>query len=150
MALVEALCPAEVPEDEPGGAGCAAGQRCGAEMGIQRVERKNAKLLDRVRQRLTALLETGKLDPQSARRRARAGANWETRVFIRNCFICLVAIMGRWIWDWGLFEYRRVLLADEAQLEMPYAYWMARYPVTVAQFGVFVKDHGYAGGALVA
>ena len=28
-------------------------------------------------------------------------------------------------------------------LEIPYPYWIARYPVTVAQFGCFVEDGGY-------
>jgi formylglycine-generating enzyme required for sulfatase activity len=28
-------------------------------------------------------------------------------------------------------------------LEIPYTCWMARYPVTVAQFQAFVRDHGY-------
>ena len=29
------------------------------------------------------------------------------------------------------------------RLEIPYRYWMARYPMTVAQFGAFVADGGY-------
>ena len=28
-------------------------------------------------------------------------------------------------------------------LEIPYPYWIARYPVTVVQFGCFVDDSGY-------
>ncbi|HEY4688127.1 MAG TPA: NACHT domain-containing protein, partial [Anaerolineae bacterium] len=30
------------------------------------------------------------------------------------------------------------------ELTIPYAYWLARYPVTVAQFGAFVAAQGYA------
>ena len=30
------------------------------------------------------------------------------------------------------------------RLTLPYAYWLARYPVTVAQYGVFVEAEGYS------
>ena len=31
---------------------------------------------------------------------------------------------------------------NPAQLTIPYRYWIARYPVTVAQYGAFLADHG--------
>jgi formylglycine-generating enzyme required for sulfatase activity len=32
---------------------------------------------------------------------------------------------------------------NPARLEIPYDYWIGRYPVTVAQYGAFVEDAGY-------
>jgi formylglycine-generating enzyme required for sulfatase activity len=32
---------------------------------------------------------------------------------------------------------------EEHQVDIPYDYWIARYPVTVAQFGLFIDDGGY-------
>ncbi|RPJ56630.1 MAG: hypothetical protein EHM12_10100 [Dehalococcoidia bacterium] len=37
-----------------------------------------------------------------------------------------------------------ILSAPLCQLDIPYGYWLARYPVTVAQFAVFVEASGYS------
>ncbi len=38
-------------------------------------------------------------------------------------------------------------LGNPARLEIPYRYWIGRYPVTVAQFAAFWEDGGYAADA---
>ncbi len=131
------------------------------EIGPNRVERqdKSESLLDRVRKRLTTLVERGLLDPVE---RAQAGEILgtlgdprfaEERLFLPCRYRDKTEV------NWGFVEIPKGPFwmggeqgepeayegefGNSNPLEIPYPYWIARYPVTVAQFGCFVEDSGY-------
>lgn len=160
--LVEMLCPAQCPKTDEDWRKIWLSGEVVLETGVNRMRdtEHGRRLLVRVQERLTDLLETVAL---SARERAEAGdvlgqlgdPRFDSALFYLPCryrdepepFAGLVEIpagpfvMGSRNGDKDAFESE---FGNQNPLEIPYDYWIARYPVTVAQFGVFVKDNGYA------
>ena len=130
-------------------------------MGINRAERQRRGLerVERVRRQLTTLLERGPLDPvERAQAGEVLGAIGDPR-FAPEPFYLPCCYRGKAEERFGFVEIPKGPfwmgskqgdpeadkdeLGNPNPLEIPYSYWIARYPVTVAQFGVFVKDGGY-------
>jgi formylglycine-generating enzyme required for sulfatase activity len=99
------------------------------------------------RERLADLLERGRLSP---RQRAAAGDTLARLgdprpgvLTLDDTAFCLVPPGSFWMGspdeDEMAFDAEKPL----RRVKVSYAYWMARYPVTVAQFDVFVRAGGY-------
>ncbi len=118
-----------------------------------------AALVERARRWLVRLIESGQLDPhERAEAGDRLGQLGDPR-FDASFFFLPRLYRGEPESFFGFVEIRagpfvmgsqpsdRKVPENEfgnpLQLEIPYPYWIARYPVTVAQFRVFVQDHGY-------
>jgi formylglycine-generating enzyme required for sulfatase activity len=163
LALVERLCPPRTPENDHLWRGVWLAGDLLLEIGLGRTRdsERGSRLVDQVRHRLTALIELGALD---ARERAEAGdvlgrlgdARFDhTRYRLpahfrgeREKSIGLVPIkpaslsMGS---REGDPEAGSAELGSSARLSIDYRFWIARYPVTVAQFNAFLKAGGYEG-----
>ena len=155
LALVAELCPEFVVDSETAWHLAWLAGEAMQEIGLKRVNdsRFGRDLLRRVQNRLRDLLEGGKLAPIE---RARAGStlaalgdprfdpeNWFLPREIDLGFIPIPAgkfIMGS---DPGKDGDAQKEEQPQHELDLPYTYWMAKYPVTVAQFSAFVADSGY-------
>jgi formylglycine-generating enzyme required for sulfatase activity len=163
LALVRRLCPAAC---EDTGAAWRKVWLAGSvlvEAGVARAAEMDAETVERVRDHLARLLEGGHLP---APERAEAGdvlgqlgdPRFDPSVFFlpgRYCdapepffgFVEIPAgpfVMGSRKGDKDAFDDE---YGNPDELTIPYAYWMARYPVTVAQFGAFVAAQGYENDA---
>jgi len=170
LALVAELCPAETPAADDGWRAVWLAGEVLLEAGADRVSRSalGRELLARVRDRLTALLETGHLEP---RERAAAGdvlgqlgdPRFDPACFHLPCrfrgqpepllgFVAVPAgpfVMGTREKDVPMLLKElggeKQWYEDEVpehQVDLP-AFYIARYPTTVAQFGCFVDAGGY-------
>ena len=161
LALVAELCPAGDPRDERGWRNVWLAGEVLLEAGVERASRSGLgqELLARVRERLTALLEGGHL---AARERAEAGdvlgRLGDPRFAAEVHFLPIryrgepeplqgfveippgPFVMGSRKEDKGAGSDE---FGNPEHLTIPYRYWMARYPVTVAQYGCFVEAGGY-------
>ncbi len=176
LALISELCPARAQTDDTSWRLAWLAGDCLLEVGLKRVSdtQTGRDLLERVQVRLKDLLETGAL---AATERARAGdtlaALGDPR-FKEYCFhsplpsgegagvrvilpatptlgfLCIPK--GKFLM--GSSEQDEDAYGDEKpqhELDLPYDYWIAKYPVTVAQWRAFVEASGYrdfAQGAL--
>jgi len=161
LVLVDRLCPSKQPPNAAGWRKVELAGEVLLEIEPKRVERQDQgeSLLTRVRKRLTTLVERGQLDPAE---RAQAGEVLGTLDDPR--FAKERLFLPRWYRDeaeanWGFVgipkgtfwmgseqgepEAYKHEFGNANPLEIPYPYWIARYPVTVAQFGCFVDDGGY-------
>jgi formylglycine-generating enzyme required for sulfatase activity len=137
--LVDALCFREPDDGEAGPADAwgahLAGQALCELANLDRVSARDRPKLERVRRWLVRLLRDGSLP---ARERARAGVHLgilgdpRPEITLDGMEFCLVPA--------GPF-----LMGNEEleERELPYAYWISRYPVTHAQYAEFVKAGGY-------
>ncbi|MDS4058356.1 MAG: SUMF1/EgtB/PvdO family nonheme iron enzyme, partial [Candidatus Contendobacter sp.] len=135
------------------------------EVGVNRVRdtAHGQRLLERVANRLAALVERSLL---SARERAEAGdvlgelgdprfdptlfflpSRYQGQLEPKLGFIEISAgpfVMGSRKIDPNAYYAE---FGNPKQLCIPYTYWIARYPVTVAQYQCFVEDRGYENPA---
>jgi len=160
LALAAELCPAScVDADTCWRRAWLAGEVL-HETGSNRVRQsqQGRDLLDRIRERLCALVEGGHL---AARERAEAGdllGQLGDPRFDPDCYHLPRTFRGAPEPLWGFVRIPagpfvlgsrkgdKEAYSDEQPqqtLTIPYDYWMARYPVTVAQFGAFVTAEGY-------
>ncbi|MFO1434288.1 MAG: SUMF1/EgtB/PvdO family nonheme iron enzyme [Candidatus Competibacteraceae bacterium] len=161
LVLLDRLCPAKQPVNAAGWRKVELAGEVLLEIGPNRVERQEQgeSLLERVRKRLTALMERGLLDPAE---RAQAGEVLGTlgdpRFDARRLYLPyryrdkeeanwgFVEIPAGPFWmgsEQGDSEANDDEFGNHKPLEITYPYWIARYPITVAQFGCFVEDGGY-------
>jgi formylglycine-generating enzyme required for sulfatase activity len=152
LALVGELCPARAADDEVGWRQAWLAGDALREMGVDRVRDSalGRDLLARVQERLAALLTRGRLAP---RQRAGAGrvlallGDPRREVLLPEAMaFCHVPAGPFWMGspdeDEMGYDFERPL----HRVEMPYDYWLARYPVTVAQFRAFVEAEGLRPG----
>ncbi|MEZ5583377.1 MAG: SUMF1/EgtB/PvdO family nonheme iron enzyme [Candidatus Competibacteraceae bacterium] len=115
--------------------------------------------LTQVAERLTALLEQGRLAPDERVQTAEClGSLGDPRFGAKRLYLpCLfqqqeerglgfVTIPAGSFWMGSAADDPDADPNEQGNpnpLLIPYAYWMARYPVTVAQYGVFVDQGGY-------
>jgi formylglycine-generating enzyme required for sulfatase activity len=159
--LVDLLCPDRPPADESAWRQVWLAGEVLLEIGVNQVQdtEPGQWLLSRVQQRLATLLEQGMLTP---RERAEAGEvlgqlgdpRFDPARFYLPCtyrgqpeplagFIEISPgpfVMGSRkgdTEDWGGES------GNPATLTLDYCYWLARYPVTVAQFQCFIDAGGY-------
>lgn len=150
LTLVTELCPAECGPEEVGWRRAWLAGEVLEEAGGRRVRQQGAlgrELLERVRQRLTKLMEGSHLAP---RERAEAGdvlGRLGDPRFDPDFYFLPCRYRGEPEPFHGFVEVPAgpfVMGDDPPQhLEIPYDYWIARYPMTVAQFGAFVDGDGY-------
>jgi len=150
LALAAELCPAACVDDDTGWRRAWLAGEVLHETGSNRVKQsqQGRDLLDRVRERLCALVEGGHL---AARERAEAGdllGQLDDPRFDPDCYHLPRTYRGapEPLWGFVRIPAGPFVMAEDAkeqQLEIPYDYWMARYPVTIAQFGAFVTAEGY-------
>jgi formylglycine-generating enzyme required for sulfatase activity len=154
LALVAELCPAAEPANDEDWRGAWLAGEALLELGLARTRETNQgrDLLARVRERLAALVGEGHLEP---RERAEAG-DALGRLGDPRPGVGIDAGTGLpdivWVevpagpFVMGSREEDREADDDEKpqqRLEIPYRYWMARYPTTAAQYGCFVEGGGY-------
>jgi len=157
LALAAELCPAAEPTDDDGWrAAWLAGQVL-LEIGLGRVRETNfGRLLqDRVRGQLAALLEAGALEP---RERAEAGnvlaalgdPRFDPQVFWLPCRFRgqPEPLLGFLPVPAGEFQMGGTGRHDGSPIHPVVLgeYYIARYPVTVAQFRAFVEGSGFRPG----
>ncbi len=152
LALVGELCPAQALDEEVAWYKAWLAGDVLREVGANRVADSalGRDLLARVQGRLVALLEDGRLAP---RQRAAAGDTLARLgdprpevTTLEGMQFCQVPAGPFWM---GSSDEDEMALDREKplhQLDIPYNYWMARYPVTVAQFRAFVDASGYQPG----
>jgi formylglycine-generating enzyme required for sulfatase activity/energy-coupling factor transporter ATP-binding protein EcfA2 len=161
LGLAERLCPPESPVDDPGWRRIWLAGEAIHEIGLARAgdSEAGAQAVERVRVRLAALVESGRLhlceravaasvltrlvDPRFEPRVLHLPARFRGE---RETGFGLVAVQP------GVLRMGSVAGASAAQpnelgnpqpLALEYPYWISRYPVTVAQFRAFVKARGY-------
>ncbi len=158
LALVAELCPSHRPETASAWRRVWLAGDALLELGLRRAgdSALGEELLGRVTTRLVALVEGSQLAP---RERSAAGVTLArlgdprrgvgVRVFrpdappLPDIVWCYVPPGPFWLGspdDEPLAEAREQPLH---QVDLPYAYWIARYPVTAAQFRAFVAQSGY-------
>jgi formylglycine-generating enzyme required for sulfatase activity len=154
LGLVVELCPEGAARDEGAWRKAWLAGEVLLEMGLNRVRDQalGRELLPRVRERLAALLAGGHLAP---RERADAGevlarlgdrrpgvglltAKTEPALSLPDLAFCYIPPGPFWL---GSEEYDNE--KPPHQVDIPYGYWLGRYPVTVAQFRAFVRASGY-------
>jgi formylglycine-generating enzyme required for sulfatase activity len=156
LSLVNRLCP---NRQEDSGLAWSKAWLAGdvlCEIGLKQVKDDawGQELLDRVRERLVVLVSQGKLAP---RQRAEAGdslaklgdprpgvgvhvVNGLTLPDIELCYVPPGPFwMGSGEDDPDAQEREKPL----HKLDIPYGYWLGRYPVTVAQFSAFLDESGH-------
>ncbi|MCA9962111.1 MAG: SUMF1/EgtB/PvdO family nonheme iron enzyme [Anaerolineales bacterium] len=154
LLLVGELCPAAARDDADSWQKAWLAGDALLEMGLNRVRDSGTgqELLARVQKRLADLVHGGKLTP---RQRAAAGDTLarlgDTRrgvgvhtvqgVMLPDIELCYVPAGPFWMGDErGLDNEKPV-----HQLDIPYGYWIGRFPVTVKQFKQFIVQSGYRG-----
>jgi len=154
LALVGELCPAAAEDDPDSWQKAWLAGDALLEMGLKRAKDSSLgrELLARVQERLAALVSGGKLSP---RQRAAAGDTLArlgdprrgvgVRLFngeaLPDIALCYVPPGPFWMGS----ERGRDNEKPAHQFNIPYGYWIGRYPVTVAQFKQFVVQSGYKG-----
>jgi formylglycine-generating enzyme required for sulfatase activity len=155
--LTEALCCEDVPEkgdlpaDSVWGA-YLAGQALAESADLHQVSKNNQPKLERVQKWLVAILERS---PLPAIERARAGdtlaalgdprfdrQRWYLPATSTLGFLCIPKgkfLMGSSEQDKNAYDVEK----PQHELDLPYDYWIAKYPVTVAQWCAFVEASGY-------
>jgi len=153
LALVAELCPADIVDTEVGWRQAWLAGEALLEMGLNRVEESSLgrELVARVRGRLVQLLQGGHLSPVE---RAAAGDTLarmgDLRFRADAWYLPAEPLLGFIEIPAGPFlmgstKYDQEALADEMPQHKPSlpGYYIAHYPVTVAQFRAFVDASGY-------
>ncbi len=154
LTLAAELCPPEAPAGDAGWQQAWLAGEVLLDVGVERAGRSalGRELLARVRERLAALVGDGYLQP---RERAEAGdvlgrlGDPRPGVGVARdsglpAIVWVEVPAGSFVM--GSREDDREAYDDEKpqqRLELPYRYWLARYPTTVAQYRCFVDDGGY-------
>ena len=158
LALVAELCPSRTENEAAGWYKAWLAGDVLLEIGLQRVtdSRLGRDLLERGRERIAALLAGGKLTP---RQRAEAGDTLARLgdprrgvgvravkgVSLPDIELCYVPPGPFWMGSGDNDPMAEDTEKPLHQFDVPYGYWIGRYPVTVAQFKVFVEQSGYRG-----
>lgn len=151
LALVGELCPSEIAHDESSWRNVWLAGDILLTIGTQRLGSYalGNELIARVRQRLVELLNRGELSPiERARAGDTLGKLGDPRPDV--CFLPDEPVVGFVEIPAGPFVMGSEFRDEEAwdnekpahQVDLP-TYYIARYPVTVAQFRVFVEESGY-------
>jgi formylglycine-generating enzyme required for sulfatase activity len=165
LALVGELCPAQVVDDETAWRRAWLAGEALVEMGLNRVRDSalGRDLVERVRHRLAKLVSQGRLSPVERAAAGRALARLDDPRFRAGAwylpnepllgFVEIPAgpfLMGtrkeeipglkERFGEYEWYKYESETPRHEAELR---TYYVARYPVTVAQFGIFVENGGY-------
>ncbi|HSH05519.1 MAG TPA: SUMF1/EgtB/PvdO family nonheme iron enzyme [Anaerolineae bacterium] len=152
LGLVGRLCPERVVDEEGGWYRAWLAGEVLVEMGLGRVggDSWGEEMLGRVRERLTMIVAQGKL---SARQRAEAGMTL-AKLGDRRSGVGIRVVAGETLPDIELCYVPAGefwLGSDEGDddekpahlLDIPYGYWLGKYPVTVGQYDCFVRAGGY-------
>jgi len=148
LALVGELCPAQTEDTEEGWRKVWLAGDVLLEIGANRVgdSALGRDLFSRVREQLVHVLGS-RLAPReraaAGNTLARLGDPREAVTTLDKMEFCLIPAGPFWM---GSEEPESRTLGKEKplhQVTLPYNYWMARYPVTVAQFRAFVEVRGY-------
>ncbi len=142
IALVGELCPDREPTDEVGWRGVWIAGEILVEMGLNRVNESSLgqELAVRVRNRLAALLQGGKLTPVERAAAGRALAKLGDPRFREDAwYVPNEPLLGFVEIPAGPF----LMGEDKIEVTVP-TFYISRYPVTVAQFQAFVEAGGYA------
>jgi formylglycine-generating enzyme required for sulfatase activity/predicted phosphodiesterase len=142
--LLAELCPKQPPQDSLEWYKVWLAGDIAVEISANRINRSNSgpDLLKLVKQQLTQLLEQGALAP---RERADAGNCLALLGDTREAIMSLDKMEFCWI-PAGSFWMGNESFDDEKlylNQQLNYEYWISRYPVTNAQFTIFVLDKGY-------
>jgi formylglycine-generating enzyme required for sulfatase activity/GTPase SAR1 family protein len=155
LELVNALCPPREPQlDSDWRMVQVAGEVLLA-IGLKRMaelKESSSKPLKRVRRQLAALVERGRLGPGERQRAASVLGGIGDPRFDPQRFYLPYRYNGEIDRSGGFIRIPPGSFWMSSQegdkrgklIEIPYIYWLARYPVTVAQFSGFVADAGYA------
>jgi hypothetical protein len=144
LLLVSRLCPQSAVETEVAWRNAWLAGDIMLEVGAARAEDEewSRDLPQRTRQRLVSLLEGGWLAPReramAAISLARLGDPRHEVMTVDGMQFCYVPAGPFWMGSEKGGEYERL-----HQVDIPYDYWLGRYPVTNAQFAEFVADKGY-------
>jgi formylglycine-generating enzyme required for sulfatase activity len=157
--LVDALCHQDLPAEADQAAADAwgallAGQALGESANLAQVSERNRAKADRVAAHLVRILETGRLPAveRAAAGRAlalvgdpRPGVGVDPQTGLPGIVYCEVPagpfLMGSPDDSLALFGSE----TPQHRVAMP-AFWISKYPVTVAQFRAFVRAGGYRAG----
>jgi formylglycine-generating enzyme required for sulfatase activity len=140
LALVGELCPGQAGQDEIAWRRAWLAGEALLEIGLKRVQDSalGRDLLERVRGRLVDLLSGGHLTPRERAEAgdvlARLGDPRLEVMTIEQMSFCCVPPGPFWMGE------DKELHQNE---HLTYGYWLGRYPVTVAQFQIFVETTGY-------
>jgi formylglycine-generating enzyme required for sulfatase activity len=148
LALVNRLCPAQLPASDTAWRNTWLAGNVLLEMGLKVAGEDDwgQELLTRVRDRLVDLVTGGKLTPRERAETgdtlARLGDPRPEVMTVDGMQMCLVPAGQFWMgsdkdYDVAYPEERPLHL-----LEIPYSYWIGLYPVTVAQFKIFLDNAG--------
>ncbi|MCP4344995.1 MAG: SUMF1/EgtB/PvdO family nonheme iron enzyme [Desulfobacterales bacterium] len=154
LVLANELCPSKAEESETAWRKVWAAGEVLAEIGTNRIEDSSLgrELLQRVTERLVELLEKGRLEPKE---RVEAGnvlsrlgdPRFNPKMFHLPCgddlgFVKIEA--GSFIMGSDKERDRKTMDRELPQHEVKLSeYWIAKYPVTVAQFSAFKEDTGW-------
>jgi formylglycine-generating enzyme required for sulfatase activity len=158
--LVERLCPPEANTDDAGWRRVWLAGEVALEIGVVRAGESEAggRTLEHVRHRLAALVESGRLHTGERAAAASVLARLGDPRFERRGFHLPVRYRGERERALGMVAVKPgtfVLGSAAAEagvlpqevcadpLHLDYAFWIARYPVTVGEFRVFVAARGY-------
>ncbi|MCL4299458.1 MAG: SUMF1/EgtB/PvdO family nonheme iron enzyme [Anaerolineae bacterium] len=149
LALVGELCPNQMGQDEIAwGKVWLAGEVL-LEIGLKRVQDSalGRDLLERVCERLVDLIKGGYLTPRERAEAgdvlARLGDPRPEVMTVEQMAFCYIPAGPFWL---GSPDEDNMAEGDEKptqRVDLDYDYWLARYPVTVAQFQAFVTATGY-------
>ncbi len=163
LALVAELCPSTVKDDPTSWANAWLAGDVLLEIGLHRASKSSLgrDLLARVRDRIATLVAAGKL---TVRQRAEAGdtlarlgdprrgvgVHVVKGVRLPDIELCYVPPGPFWM---GSGDDDAMADDNEKPLHqqnVPYGYWIGRFPVTVAQFKLFVEQSGYRNFSTLA
>jgi formylglycine-generating enzyme required for sulfatase activity len=163
LMLANELCPEEARDDEIGWRRVALAGETLLELGVNRAKDSETgkSVLKRVRTRLTQIVEEGLwMPPLRAEAGGILGNLGDPRFDARKFYLPrlykqlpeeqhgFVKIPAGTFWM-GSKENDEEAYSDERpqhEVNIPYDYWIARYPVTVAQFRAFVEESGHEIG----
>lgn len=160
LALAARLCPLAYPLDDLDWRRASLAAEILRVMGVSRVEQAGPTgldLLERVRERLNLLVEEGQLQALERSMAAEClGQLGDPRFSDTDPYLPVIFRQAQEpLWGFVRISAGRCYLGwpssagngneygNDEPLEMPYDYWIARYPVTVAQYAAFVASGAY-------
>ncbi len=149
LALVKELCPAQATDDEASWRKARLAGSVLLHLGTKRANDSalGRDLLARLRLRLAILLARGRLFPRerasAGNTLARLGDPRQTVMTLKDMAFCLVPAGSFWMGSPDEDDMAFSVEKPLHRVKIPYDYWMARYPVTRAQFETFVGAGAY-------
>jgi len=158
LALVAELCPPKATDDESSWYKAWLAGDVLLDMGMERTADTSLgrELLARVRGRIADLVDGGKLTPRQrleagdtlARlgdKRQGVGVRVVDGVPVPDIELCIIPPGSFWMGSGDDDSMARENEKPQRSIDVPYGYGIGRYPVTVAQFRLFVEQSGYRG-----